>query len=240
MKGLPLQAICFDLGGTLWDDYPTELHHWNQLVEIFARHGIATSLDEFKALSEKVIHSYSPSLTRAMIWQTARADREVYEAVVSELIDTSLSLFRDPASFRKLNPLRRGVIEMLEELSQRYALAIISQNFSEATEWISWYGLGRYFKHVALSQREMLYKPDPRLFMRACEALDVPPTHTMMVGDRLDNDIWPANRLRMHTVRILADPYRVQQPRDMADLPDHTIEEITELPAIVAKLEVAV
>ena len=51
----------------------------------------------------------------------------------------------------------------------------------------------------------------------------------MMVGDRLDNDIWPANRLHMTSVRVLADPYRIQHPRYHNDVPHYTLERIGDL-----------
>jgi HAD superfamily hydrolase (TIGR01549 family) len=240
VKQLPLHAICFDLGGTLWDDYPTELHHWASLVPIFARHGIETSLERLVALAESVIKSYSPSLTRAMVWQSVNGGRDLYEQIIAELIDNSLTLFRDPDTFRRLNPLFPNVHELLDTLAGRYKLAIISQNFAEAEQWMEWQGIRQYFQHTSLSQRERLFKPDPRLYLHACDWLGVEPTHTLMVGDRLDNDIWPANRLRMHSVRVLADPYRMQEPRYLADVPDFTIASIADLPQAISQLEAAV
>jgi FMN phosphatase YigB (HAD superfamily) len=59
----------------------------------------------------------------------------------------------------------------------------------------------------------------------------------MMVGDRLDNDIWPANRLRMRTVRVLADPYRIQQPRYHGDAPDFTVERVADVAGVVESLQ---
>jgi HAD superfamily hydrolase (TIGR01549 family) len=236
VKARPLQAICFDLGGTLWDDYPTELHHWQLLVGICRRHGIETSLPELVKLSERVIHSFCPSLTRSMVWQLVGGDRSLYQLIVDELIAASLAMLASESEFTRLNPLFPGVAELLEGLARRCKLAVVSQNFAEAEQAMEWHGIRQYFHHTSLSGREKLYKPDPRIYIYTCETLGVDPVRTMMVGDRLDNDIWPANRLRMHSVRVLVDPYRIQQPRYLADDPDYTIERIADLAGVAEQL----
>jgi ribonucleotide monophosphatase NagD (HAD superfamily) len=50
-----------------------------------------------------------------------------------------------------------------------------------------------------------------------------------MVGDRLDNDIAPAKRLGMQTIRVLQGFARHQRPRSAAEEPDHTIRAIADL-----------
>lgn len=232
-----LKALFFDLGSTLWDDYPTELYSWEFLAQRFTELGIPTTQDDFIQHSASVIATYAPSLTRAMVWQRAGRDMELYERLMVELVEAIKELFSDPAEFKRLNPLFAGVPQMLEELSQRYVLASVSQHFSEVERWMSYYDIRRHFTHLAISGRHHLYKPDPRLFEAACSATGVEPQDAMMVGDRLDNDIWPANRLGMLTVRVLADPYRIQQPRYHRDLPNFTIETVTDLPGVLARLE---
>ncbi len=227
------RAILFDLGSTLWDDYPTELHHWQLLVRLLAKRGIETTFEDLLVLSERVIASYCPSLTRSMIYQLAGGRLELYHAVVDDLQREILERFADAAEFCRLNPLFPGVHELLETLAKSYPLGVVSQNFAEAQQWMKFHQIDEYFTSVSLSYKEQLYKPDPRLFLHACEALGVEPQTAVMVGDRLDNDIWPANRLRMVSVRVLADPYRIQQPRYHNDVPAYTLDCISELLDVV-------
>lgn len=227
------RAILFDLGSTLWDDYPTELHHWQLLTQLLANHGIDTSLGDLIALSEQVIASFCPSLTRSMIFQLVGRDLELYRTIVNELQHAILERFADPAEFRRLNPLFPGVHELLDSLARDYRLGVVSQNFAEARQWMTYHGIDGYFSSVSLSYSEQLFKPDPRLFLHACEALGIEASDTVMVGDRLDNDIWPANRLRMLSVRVLADPYRIQQPRYHNDVPNYTLDCIGDLLKVV-------
>ena len=224
-----VRAVLFDLGSTLWDDYPSELHQWESIIHLLARHGIAVTLTEMIALSEQVIATYCPSLTRSMVFRLVGGNIELYTSIMAERTAEMLRRFEDPVEFRRLNPLFPGVHELLEELARRYVLGVVSQNFAEAQRWMNYHDIGHYFSHTSLSGRERLYKPDPRLFLHACAGLGVAPAEAMMVGDRLDNDIWPANRLRMTTVRVLADPYRIQQPRYHGDVPQFTIERTGDL-----------
>jgi len=216
------KAVFFDLGSTLWDDYPAELHIWEALPAFLADYGVSTSLAEIIEVSKDVIRTYSPSLTRSIIWRYVDGDRDAYRTVVEKVVVQLKQTSNDPDLFRRFNPLFPGVPELLEKLSSRYHLAVVSQQFSEVERWMGYHGINQYFRHLSISGKEHLYKPDPRLFELPCNALNIPPHEVVMVGDRLDNDIWPANRLGMTTVRILADPYRIQQPRYHTDVPDYT------------------
>jgi HAD superfamily hydrolase (TIGR01549 family) len=231
-----IRAIFFDLGSTLWDDYPSTLVYWATIRELLAGRGINVTADQFEAQAIKAIHSYSPSLTRAVVWHFVDGNRQAYEEVIRESVTRFLKVTSDREEFLRLNPLFPGIHQMLEPLAARFPLGVVSQNFNEAEHWMQLHRIDGYFKHVTISQRERLFKPDPRLFLKCCEALSIEPRNVMMVGDRLDNDIWPANRLRMTTVRVLADPYRVQQPRYHSDTPDYTIEPTTQLGEILAQL----
>jgi len=57
------------------------------------------------------------------------------------------------------------------------------------------------------------------------------------VESRLDSDIFPCNRMRMVTVRVLQTPWDRQQPRYHSDMPDYTIEKIAELRDVVKRVE---
>ena len=58
-----------------------------------------------------------------------------------------------------------------------------------------------------------------------------------MVGDRLDNDVYPAKLLGLKTVRVLTGPYALQRPLTPFHEPEATISTIAELPRAVAQLE---
>lgn len=232
-----LKAIFFDLGSTLWDDYPVVQLAWQVLERLLAELGIKASQADIAATAREVIASYSPSLNRAVVWRYVDGDEEKYQQVMAALIEETKGRFADPQEFKRLHPLFPGVHQLLERLSARYALAVVSQHFAEVEHWMGFHGIRKYFRHLSVSEAERLYKPDPRLFLQPCKALEIDPREALMVGDRLDNDIWPANRLEMTTVRVLADPYRIQRPRYPRDVPDFTIERIADLATIIDRIQ---
>jgi HAD superfamily hydrolase (TIGR01549 family) len=232
-----LKAIFFDLGSTLWDDYPVTQRTWEVLTRLLTQAGIEVSHADIVARAHEMIATYSPSLNRAVVWQYVDGDEGQYQRIMAELIEETKGRFADPQEFRRLNPLFPGVHQLLDHLSGQYALAVVSQHFAEVEDWMELHDIRKYFRHLSVSDVERLYKPDPRLFLLPCKALGVDPREVLMVGDRLDNDIWPANRLEMLTARVLADPYRVQQPRYPRDVPDFTIERIGDLGDIIEGIE---
>ena len=55
----------------------------------------------------------------------------------------------------------------------------------------------------------------------------------IMVGDRLDIDIMPANELGMKTIRTLNSLYKIQRAKNEKEAPLVTINSLTELPEIL-------
>ena len=231
-----LKAIFFDLGSTLWDDQPLIHDMWENVAQILTQLGVPTTPSDMEADSRAVIASYSPSLTRSIVWHRLNGNREVYNDVMDEIARQSVYNFDDPDEFRRLNPLFPSTIPVLEELSPRYPLGVISQHFVGVRRWIGYHGIQDYFRYLAISNELKLYKPDTRLFLHACRALAVEPGEAVMVGDRLDNDIFPANRLGMTTVRIRHGIYSRQRERYSRDAPDYTIEDLSELPGVVERI----
>jgi FMN phosphatase YigB (HAD superfamily) len=97
-------------------------------------------------------------------------------------------------------------------------------------------GIARYFHHRGVSGTHGFRKPDVRVFLEACKALRVRPDECIMVGDRIDNDIVPANALGMLTVRFRTGRHAAQQPRSWDEQPDF---EFTDVPALTMAIRTA-
>lgn len=230
-----LKAILLDLGGTLWDDYQSELALWKDMRAELTRCGVELSNDEFEEITNRCIESYAPSLTRAILWRALDGDYDAYQQVLRKIINRFRA--RVVEDFSALGTLYPGVHELLGELKKRYKLAVASNNFAEAHHWLKGFKLDGYFEFVGLSEEVWLFKPDTRLYQLILQRIGVEAEDAMMVGDRLDNDIFPCNRLRMTTVRVLTPPWDRQQPRFHGDMPDYTIRKIAELADVVKRVE---
>jgi HAD superfamily hydrolase (TIGR01549 family) len=133
--------------------------------------------------------------------------------------------------------LRPEIDALLRRLRGRdLRLGIVANQSEAARERLDRAGIGDLFDHHGLSGFSGLRKPDPRAFLAAAEALDVPPAACIMVGDRIDNDIAPAKMLDMATIQFRGGRHRRQRPRHAAEEPDVVVTDVPELEAAIGLL----
>jgi FMN phosphatase YigB (HAD superfamily) len=106
-------------------------------------------------------------------------------------------------------------------------LAIIANQPAKRTAELR--TLGAIVDVIAMSEELGLHKPDPRFFNRSLELMGSPnPDDVAYIGDRLDNDVGPADAAGMRTVWIRRGPWGLIQA---ASPPSRTIvvDSLTEL-----------
>ena len=91
----------------------------------------------------------------------------------------------------------------LERLAGKYRLGVIANQNIGTVQRLRAFGIDRYFEEVIASAEEGLAKPNPAIFRLALHRAGCSPSQAGMVGDRLDNDIAPANLLGMTTFRVM-------------------------------------
>ncbi len=94
-----------------------------------------------------------------------------------------------------------GAFEMLEELSEKYAVHLITNGF-EDTQYIKLKGSGidRFFGEVVTSDRAGQRKPHPGIFQFSLEVAKAEPEDSLMIGDDLEADIIGARKFGMDQV----------------------------------------
>ena len=122
--------------------------------------------------------------------------------------------------------------EALCKLSAKYKLGIIANQRGGSAHRLQAHGLMKYIDFVYSSEEMGRSKPAPDLFLSALDTLGCAPGEACMVGDRIDNDIRPAKRLGMKTVRLRKGFFRNRAPECEYDIPDADIESIGDLPAV--------
>jgi 2-haloalkanoic acid dehalogenase type II len=80
---------------------------------------------------------------------------------------------------------------------------------------------GLRFGLVVDSETARCYKPDPRIFQRACDALLVPASEAVMVGDTPDTDVQGAHQAGLRAVWLNRDhrdwPFHLARPDAVID-----------------------
>ncbi len=123
-----------------------------------------------------------------------------------------------------------GVIDVLKALSGKAHVGVIANQSAGARDRLVHYGVAELFDTVWSSYDVGMQKPDPRIFTDALASLGAAHRSVWMVGDRIDNDIAPANALGWNTIRVSQGYNRHQSPRSESEQPGSTIESIAELP----------
>ena len=119
--------------------------------------------------------------------------------------------------------------DCLERLVEKYRLGVIAnQNFG-TKERLRAFRIDQYFDVVIASAEEGIAKPDPAIFLLALRSAGCFPEQAAMIGDRFDNDIAPANRLGMTTVRVMRGFGRYSTPAREEETPDYTVTYLSEL-----------
>jgi len=122
------------------------------------------------------------------------------------------------------------VLDVMVELRERGFVLVAATNGQPALEQTPLHPLLHYAWKAADAS---VSKPHPDFFLRALAHVGASPASSLMVGDRLDNDIEPAHSVGMPT--ILLDRYR-----DHDELPPPAlalIHSLAELPGLVELLD---
>lgn len=123
--------------------------------------------------------------------------------------------------------------ECLECLHKHYKIGIIANQSAGSEERLERLGIRKYIDIVVASAEEGVAKPDKRIFEIALERAGCKRSEAAMVGDRLDNDIVPANELGMYTIWVKQGNWNYASPKETLEYPDWTIWNLNELKELV-------
>ncbi len=121
----------------------------------------------------------------------------------------------------------------LSELSKHYKIGIIANQNLGSEERLEKLGLLKYIDLVIASAEEGVAKPDLRMFQIALDRANCKPEKALMVGDRIDNDIVPANKIGMKTIWIKQGFGKYCELKTEIEQPDYTVESLNELISIL-------
>ena len=136
--------------------------------------------------------------------------------------------------------LEEDTIQTLQKLTaEKYRLALISNasNAWDVNNLIDNNHLRGYFSTILISANEGIRKPDPRIFARAAQKLQIDLSEAVMVGDTLDADILGAHRSGIKAIWISRRKDKSYQPDEVSSemQPDAEIQTLTELPELLTQ-----
>ncbi len=227
--------VFFDLGQTLVDENDFINHFDKKFLELLNGFGAKIDQRSYCAVRDSVIR-----------------DRRIGHGSISALIAEICSLVLSPACGKviseRLAPqmlkARKDLFKFydvapvaLRDLADKgYEMGLIANQPEDIMELLKSSGLGEYFRVSVISALVRLKKPDPRIFQLALNKAGYEAAHCIMVGDRLDTDICPANRLGMETIRTTNSLFRLQNPMSECENPTFTVSTLSEIPGLLERI----
>lgn len=121
-------------------------------------------------------------------------------------------------------------VDILKYLDESgYKIGIIANQSAGTQSRLEQWGMMKYINLVISSAEEGVSKPDKAIFLLALERAECSAENAVMIGDRLDNDIFPSMKLGMKAIWIKQGFAKYQCLREGDSIPDYTIYNLSEI-----------
>ena len=196
-----VRAVLFDLGGTLVDE--RDYAGWADLARRVYLDLDADTVVHFFGEVEREIDAAPLAVDREAayveFWRrvlSRAAEREVSAEVATKYVKF---LRESEPPVRLFSDVRRCLDQLRAE---RRKLGIVSNSTSEASvrRILDRVGIVDYFDRVVSSGTEGIAKPNPEIFRRATQRLDVAPAEAVYVGNLPATDARAATAAGLHGV----------------------------------------
>jgi 8-oxo-dGTP diphosphatase/putative hydrolase of the HAD superfamily len=213
-----IRWIFFDVGYTLLDETPAWADQFTRLSRALGQRGRDVPVERiWSAYRECCVH-FAPRQWKAVVERFAPA-----AADVESLLALATGWRHD------LETPFPHADAVLAELARHWRLGVIANQSLGTRNRMEQHGLLRHLSVIIGSAEAGVAKPDPRIFQAALAEAGCEPRQAVMVGDRIDNDIRPANVLGMKTVHVRQGGSGGQLARDGNDVPTASIDHLYDL-----------
>ena len=229
---MPYKCIFFDLDHTLWD---YETNSAETLEELFEQHrlhekkiSVPDFLKTFVEINTNLWDQYDTGKIHKDVIRYERFHKILMTLGVDDY-DLSLTLSNEYVSESpKKGALVPNAIELLEHLTPKYPMVIITNGFEEiqSTKLAS-SGITHYFKSVVTSARAGHKKPSKEIFEFALAENGFKANEVIMVGDNLLTDIAGARNATIDTVFF--NPHKIAHQEKV----NYEIHDLVELKDII-------
>lgn len=208
-----IQAICFDLDGTIVDtddNYIERISRWLRPISLFLPN------NNPETLARRIVMVVETPVNAAL----GLFDRFNLDEVLGPLLD-NLHRSRGLAAVEEIC-LVPGARTTLERLAPHFPLAVATSRDRWSTASIlEAESLNRFFQSVATARTTLRAKPHPQPIIWTADQLSVPPQSLLMVGDTTV-DIRAGRAAGAQTVGVLSG---FGERQELADAGAHVIVE---------------
>ena len=200
-----LKAVLFDIDDTLFSTTEFAVRARRDAVEAMRRYGLRIPADELIRELNEAIAEFGSNFEHHFEKLLLRLPRSRLRGVNWSLVIAAAIVAYHDAKFTRLEPFD-DVVPALDKLSRTdLTLGIVTDGLEmKQAEKLIRLRVAPFFppQAIFISDRIGISKPNPKIFKRACEELDVPPGQVLYVGDHPVKDIDGANGAGLITVLV--------------------------------------
>jgi len=239
--GMTIQAVFFDMGGTI------ETYRYTPELRLDATPGLQQRLAsagiDLPLTNEQLYTAITEGLKRYHAWRMASLDElppgrvwrdfilPAYapDPAALEAVAEALTLYIETRYYeRQMRPEMPQVLEAIRTLGLRIGLISNVTSRGQVPYNLEKYGIQEYFDPVVLSSEYGRRKPDPAIFHYAARMANVPASQCLYVGDRISRDIVGARRAGYGLAVQIRHDFKHGEKDDGA-VPDAVIGNMLEL-----------
>lgn len=218
-----IKAVLFDLDGTLLnrdDSVKRFIDNQYERLNKWVGH-----IPKDKYITRFIEIDKRGYVWKDKVYQQLTQEFNISEMTWEELLQDYISEFRfHCVPFDNL-------IQMLEDLkSKNVLLGMITNGYGQfQMDNIKALGIENYFDVIFVSEWEGIKKPDPEIFKRALDQLNVLPKQSVFVGDHPENDVKASQNIGMKGI------WKKDLHWDDVDA-DFIINDLKELPLLIENI----
>ena len=203
MPNNSITDVFFDLDHTLWD---FDRNSMLAFKRVFRKHNIELDIDSFIEVYEPINLEYwklyreekvsKPELRRGRLMDSLSCFGFNYDASYLDMLAES---YIDELPLD--NHLFSGARNILEYLTNKYTLHIITNGFDEVQHLkLINSGIKNHFETITTSEEIGVKKPNPLIFQAALNEAKSEASRSIMIGDSFEADILGAESVGMKTL----------------------------------------
>lgn len=218
-----IKAVLFDLDGTLLnrdDSVKGFIDNQYERLNKWIGH-----IPKDKYITRFIELDQRGYVWKDKVYQQLTEEFNISEMTWEELLQDYISEFRfHCVPFDNL-------IQMLEDLkSKNVLLGMITNGYGQfQMDNIKALGIENYFDVILVSEWEGIKKPDPEIFKRALDQLNLLPKQSVFVGDHPENDVKASQNIGMKGI------WKKDLQWDDVDA-DFIINDLKELPLLIENI----
>ncbi|BBB65120.1 hydrolase [Undibacterium sp. YM2] len=215
---MAIKAVLLDLDDTLWPVAPVIRHAESVLQQWMHEHAplVAQNYNVEKLRERRNLLVASDQRFQYDLWALRHTLlKQVFDehGVEAGKADQAMAVFADA---RNKVDLYSDVKPALQALQEKLLLGTVSNGFAD----LQAIGLAHHFKVSIAAFRFGCAKPDPRIFLAACQELGLEPAEVLYVGDDLLLDVQGAQQAGLKGGWMNRQGLKIEDERHLHIKPD--------------------